>query len=107
MTAIANPIAVVTTVGSKREARRLALAMVENHLASCAQIEKIDSVYAWKNRIEHGKEYRVLFKTTEARYAAIENAIRDLHSYELPAIHAVPFAHVSVPYAAWIEENTR
>lgn len=106
MTAIATPIAVVTTVGSKREARRLALAMVEGHLAACAQIEKIDSVYAWKGRIEHGKEYRVLFKTTEDRYAAIENAIRDLHSYELPALHAVPFAHVSAPYKAWIEQNT-
>ena len=49
----------------------------------------------------------MLFRSTEARYAAIENAIRDLHSYELPAIHAVPLAHVSAPYASWIEENTR
>ena len=82
-------IAVVTTVGSKREARRLALAMVEAHLAACAQIEKIDSVYAWKGAIEHGKEYRLLFKTTEARYQAVEGAIRDMHPYELPAIYAV------------------
>ena len=44
MTSIATPIAVVTTVGSKREARRLALAMVEAHLAACAQIEKFDRV---------------------------------------------------------------
>jgi periplasmic divalent cation tolerance protein len=48
----------------------------------------------------------VLFKTTEERYPAIESAIRDLHSYELPAIHAVPFEHISVAYRAWIEENT-
>ncbi len=33
---------------------------------------------------------RLLFKTTEARYQAVENAIRDMHSYELPAIYAVP-----------------
>lgn len=99
-------IAVVTTVGSKKEARRLALVMVESHLAACAQIEKIESVYAWKGRIEHGNEYRVLFKTTEEHYAAIESAIRDLHSYELPAIHALPFEHISAPYRAWIEENT-
>ena len=74
MTAIANPIAVVTTVGSKREARRLALAMVENHLAACAQIEKIDSVYAWKNRIERGKEYRVLFKTTDRKSTRLNSS---------------------------------
>ena len=68
----------------------MAQALVEAGLAACAQIEKIDSVYAWKGAIEHGKEYRVLFKTTEARYEAVESAIRDMHSYELPAIYAVP-----------------
>jgi periplasmic divalent cation tolerance protein len=100
-----NAIAVVTTVGDQEEARRMARTLVERRLAACAQIEKIESVYTWKGTIEHGDEYRVLFKTVEARYEAVERAIRELHSYELPAIHAVPFAHVSAPYAAWIEEN--
>ncbi|HEY6979808.1 divalent-cation tolerance protein CutA [Reyranella sp.] len=100
-------IAVVTTVSSKKEARRMAHALVEAGLAACAQISRIDSVYAWKGAIEHGKEYRVLFKTTVERYGAIEHAIRDLHSYELPAIHAFAFAHISAPYADWIESNTR
>jgi hypothetical protein len=45
-----------------------------------AQISRIES--------EHGKEYRVLFKTTDESYDAVEHAIRELHSYELPAIHA-------------------
>ena len=99
-------IAVVTTVGSRKEARRLALALVEAKLAACAQIEKIESVYAWKGAIETNKEYRVLFKTTEASYSAVERAIRELHAYELPAIHAVPFSHVSTAYGRWIEDNS-
>jgi periplasmic divalent cation tolerance protein len=107
MTAIATPIAVVTTVGSKKEARTIALALVEAKLAACAQIEKIDSVYAWRGKIEHGKEYRVLLKTTAERYDAVENAIRDLHSYELPAIHALAFERVSTAYADWIEGEVR
>ena len=98
-------IAVVTTVASKKEARAIALALVEAKLVACAQISKIDSVYAWKGAIEHGKEYRVLLKTTEARYDAVERAIRDLHSYELPAIHAFAFARVSQAYGDWIEAS--
>lgn len=105
MTASATPIAIVTTVGSKKEARRMAMALVEHKLAACAQIEKIDSVYSWKGRIEHGKEYRVLFKTTAERYEQVEGAIRDMHSYELPAIHALPFERVFAPYADWIESS--
>ena len=99
-------IAVVTTVGDKREARRMAHALVEAGLAACAQIEKIDSIYAWKGSIEHGTEYRVLFKTTEARYEAVESAIREMHSYELPAIYAVAVERIFGPYAAWIESSS-
>jgi len=98
-------IAVVTTVGDKKEARRMAHALVEARLAACAQIERIESVYAWKGKIESGKEYRLLVKTTAERYDAVERAIRDMHSYELPAIHALAFERISAPYAAWVEEN--
>lgn len=100
-------IAVVTTVASKKEARTLARALVEARLVACAQISRIESIYPWKGAIEHGKEYRLLFKTLDEHYAAVERAIRELHSYELPAIHAFPMMHVSDAYAAWIEENIR
>lgn len=98
-------IAVITTVANRKEARALARALVEAKLAACAQITRIESIYPWKGAIEHGKEYRVLFKTLEEHYPAVERAIRKLHSYELPAIHAVAFEHVSPDYVAWIEEN--
>jgi len=102
-----KPIAVITTMASKKEARALAHALVEARLAACAQISRIESVYAWKGAIEHGKEYRVLLKTTDESYDAVERAIRDLHSYELPAIHAFAFEHVLPAYAAWIGENSQ
>ena len=98
-------IAVVTTVGSRKEARTLAHALVEARLAACAQISRIESIYPWKGKIEHGKEYRVLFKTLDEHYPAVERAIRELHSYELPAIHAFEMAHVAPAYAAWIEDS--
>jgi periplasmic divalent cation tolerance protein len=98
-------IAVVTTVASKKEARALARSLVEVKLAACAQISRIESIYPWKGKIEEGREYRVLFKTLDEHYTAVERAIRELHSYELPAIHAFPMMHVSEAYAAWIEEN--
>jgi periplasmic divalent cation tolerance protein len=98
-------IAVVTTVGTKKEARAMAHTLVDAKLAACAQISRIDSVYAWKGKIESGKEYRVLVKTVEARYSSVERAIREMHSYELPAIHSFAFEHVSPAYADWIEAS--
>ncbi len=100
-----KPIAVVTTIGSLEEAQAMARALVERKLAACAQISEIESFYTWNDAVQNDREFRVLFKTTSELYQLIENAIRELHSYELPAIHAFPFEHIYSPYAEWIESN--
>jgi periplasmic divalent cation tolerance protein len=99
-------IAVVTTVGSRSEAQTMGRALVERKLAACAQISEIESFFTWHGSVQNEKEFRLLFKTTEERYSAVEAAIKELHSYELPAIHAFALEHVHAPYAAWIESNS-
>jgi periplasmic divalent cation tolerance protein len=107
MTTPMKPIAVVTTIANRDEARKLALALVERGLAACAQISEIESVYAWKGTIQQEPEFRILFKTTDGHYDDIARAIGELHAYELPAIHAFAFAHVDPAYADWIAANTK
>jgi len=99
-------IAVVTTVGQLEEARAMAHALVERRLAACAQISEIESFYTWSGAVQNDREFRILFKTTRDGYAAVEAAIRELHSYELPAIHAVALDPIYEPYAAWIESHS-
>ena len=100
-----TPIAVVTTVASRAEAQTMAHALVQRRLAACAQISEIESVYRWKGQVHQDPECRLVIKTTRERYAQVEQTIRELHSYELPAIHALAFAAVSAPYAQWIVES--
>ena len=100
-----KPIAVVTTLGSRADAEGMARILVERRLAACAQISEISSIYRWKGEVQQEPEIRLLLKTTDALYPALEQAIRELHSYELPAIHAFAFEHVFPAYAAWIAEN--
>ena len=97
---------VVTTVGSRDEADRLARTLVERRLAACAQISAIDSYYAWQGEIRHDAEFRILFKVAASAYDAAEQAIRDLHSYEVPAIHAIPVERAHAPYADWVAANS-
>ena len=95
-------IAITTTVGSRDDARRLARALIERHLAACAQLEAIESVYAWQGNVEDEPEVRVVFKTTTARRAAAIAALAELHPYDVPEIHAEVLADVHPPYAEWV-----
>lgn len=99
-------IAVYTTVGNLEEARKVARALVERKLVACAQISAIESFYSWNGEVQNDHEFRVLLKTTDEKYKAVEAAIRALHSYELPAIHAVALEHVYEPYGAWVEKRS-
>jgi len=101
-----KPIAIFTSAGSADEARRIASAVVERRLAACAQINEIESCYRWKGAVQSEPEWRVLIKSTDAQYEAVEAAIRELHSYELPAIYAVAVDQAFAPYADWIREES-
>ena len=99
-------IAVLTTTDSLEEARAIAAALVERKLAACAQISAIESVYTWQGATQNDTEYRLMVKTVASRYADVESAIRELHSYELPAVYAFEMSEVFSPYAEWVAENS-
>ena len=102
----ASFLLVVTSVGSRDEADRIARALVEQRLAACAQISAIDSYYVWDGAVRHEGEFRVLFKVAASAYDEAEQAIRALHSYDLPAIHAIPVERAHAPYGAWVLANS-
>jgi periplasmic divalent cation tolerance protein len=63
-------------------------------------------VYQWQGKIEMGSEIPLLIKTTQARYAEVEAAIREQHPYELPEVIAIPI-HAGLPaYLDWIRVET-
>lgn len=97
-------IVVYTTTGTREDAQRIARTLVEQRLCACAQISAIESYYRWQGAVQQEPEFRVLIKTTAERYAVVEAAIRALHPYELPAIHAVAVEAASAPYGQWVRE---
>lgn len=96
---------VITTVASRDEARRLARALVQRRLVACAQISEIESLYEWQGAVAQEPEWRLLLKTEASRYPALEAAIRELHSYDLPAIVAVPVSATLPAFADWVAQS--
>ncbi|WMW81835.1 divalent-cation tolerance protein CutA [Undibacterium cyanobacteriorum] len=97
-------LAVFTTINNHAVAQAMARSIVERKLAACVQISAIESFYTWNDAVQHDQEFRLVFKTTAVAYQALENAIRELHSYELPAIYALPVERMFEPYQAWVDQ---
>src|SRR5688500_14964390 len=94
----------MATAGSREEADRIAPALIERRLAACVQLVPIESRYVWKGEVAVDDEVLLLIKTRADRFDAVQSAIVELHSYEVPEIVLVDVAQGSPSYLAWIDE---
>ena len=93
---------VLVTADSQPEAAAIATALVKSQLAACVSIFPIDSVYTWQEELHQEQEWQLLIKTNLQQFPAIEAKIRQLHSYEVPEIVALPLVAASPPYLQWL-----
>ncbi len=98
---------VLVTVSSLTEGRKIAKSVVKKRLAACVNIlhSPVSSVYRWKAKVEVAHEYLLLIKTTAGGYAALENEIVRMHSYDVPEIVALPVAAGVPKYLAWLRAS--
>lgn len=96
---------VLVTVASKEEAIAIAHALVESKLAACVSILPIQSIYTWQGTVHQKDEWQLLVKSDLSKFTELEAKIRDLHSYEVPEIIALPIVAGSKPYLQWIEAS--
>ena len=99
---------VLCTTGSQDEARKIARHLVEQRLAACVNIvPRMESIYRWQGKLESSGEWLLLIKTTVERFPAVRDAIRDLHSYELPECIAISIEDGSSGYLEWIAQSVK
>lgn len=95
-----------STAGTIDEAHRLARLLVERRLAACVNlIPNLTSVYRWQGAIEETTEVLLLIKTTAEMLPALEAALRELHSYNVPEFLALKIEMGSQPYLDWLQSS--
>ncbi|HEX3354377.1 MAG TPA: divalent-cation tolerance protein CutA [Terriglobales bacterium] len=103
-----DKILVLTTAGSKEEARKIGRTLVERLLAACVNVvPQVTSIYRWEGEIEEGEEFLLVVKTTRAAFERVREAILELHSYEVPECICVAIDNGSVGYLSWIGQSVK
>ena len=101
-----TPVIVLTTVGTAFDVGALARELVEQRLAACVNvIPKIESVYRWQGKVESATEWLMMIKTQAAAFERVRDAIREVHSYDLPECVMLEVHAGSEAYLKWIAEN--
>jgi len=100
-------IQVATTAGNHDDAQKIAAALVDERLAACVQVSgPVTSHFRWEGKIETSQEWLCTAKTRTELYERVEQAIRQLHPYDVPEILAAPVVAGSEEYLKWVVDET-
>src|SRR4051812_46176985 len=96
----------LSTASSREEAAKIAKLLIDEKLAACVQLLPIESFYVWEGKTQNEPETLLLIKTRTALFEQAIARIKQVHSYTVPEIVAMPFSAGLPAYLNWIDEVT-
>jgi len=100
-------VVILVTASSRQEAEAIAQALVADNLAACVSFTQIHSVYTWQGKVNSDDEWQLVIKTHINKFSQLETKVKEIHSYEVPEIIALPVLRGSLPYLNWISEQVQ
>ena len=98
---------VLVTAPSRVEAETIAYALIEAKLAACVSLFPVHSLYTWQGNLEQADEWQLLIKSNLTQFESLAARVRQVHSYAVPEIIALPIVAGSPPYLSWIASQTQ
>jgi periplasmic divalent cation tolerance protein len=95
-------VELILTCSSWQEAQNIADALLKQRLVACVEFLDIKSKNWWKHEIEESSEVKLIMQSVETNFSNVEKVVAKLHSYEVPALHAIPIAAITHEAAAWL-----
>lgn len=103
-----NSVMVYMTAENMEQAESIGRVLVETKLAACVNIlDNMRSMYWWEGKVEQAKEVVVLAKTRTDLVDELIEAVKHVHSYEVPCIATMPLVGGNPDFLTWIAEETR
>jgi len=96
---------VYVTCGSREEAERISDALVKEKLAACVNFFPINSVFEWNGEIKQEKELAILCKTMGDKIPRLKKRVKEIHSYEIPAILVIEIKEGNEDFLDWVKNS--
>ena len=100
-------IVVLVTTKDEQEANAIAQKLLENKLIACANIiANIKSIFSWQGKMDQANETLLILKSQQKFFPRLVQAVKSVHSYDVPEIIALPIVEGSDDYLNWIKTET-
>jgi len=100
-------ILLYVTCASEEEAVKIGTALVEERLCACANVlGRMTSIFQWEGKVQNAQEVALILKSRAGLADAVTARVKELHSYSVPCVVALPIEGGNPAFLKWIEEET-
>jgi len=101
-----SELLILSTADSPELAYKIASALVEAGEAACVNIVPgVRSIYRWQGKICDEGELLLLVKSSSEHFESARARIRQLHTYQVPEVIALPVTAGDPEYLRWLREQ--
>jgi len=101
-------IVLFITTATAEEAQQISGVLLNQRKAACVNIvPRVSSLFWWQDTLESTEESLLIVKTKASVLNEIVKLVRELHSYDIPEIIALPIVGGNQDYLEWIDKETK
>ncbi len=98
-------ISVYVPCANSEEAEKISRALLEKRLIACSNMFPSTSLFWWRGKIQKEKEVVIFAKTKRENFEKIKEAVKAIHSYDIPGIVAFGVVEKDEQYYSWLKEE--
>ena len=101
-------IVLFITTANTKEAQLISKVLLEQRKAACINIvPRVSSLFWWQDKLDSAQESLIIVKTKASLLNEIVSLIREIHSYDIPEIIALPIVGGNQDYLEWIGKEVK
>jgi len=98
---------IYVTASDADEAKHIGRSLVAARLAACANVfPQMVPIFWWEGAVQEDSEAVLIAKTRSDLVDTVIDHVRSVHSYDCPAVLAIPVSAGNVPFLDWIDSET-
>ena len=102
------PVVILITASTGEEAQQIADKLLAQRKAACVNIiPKVHSLFWWKGKLDSAEETVLIVKSRASLIDEIVSLVKEVHSYEVPEVIALPLVGGNQDYLNWMSAELR
>lgn len=96
------------TAGTDEEAHKIANMLLNQRKAACVNIlPRVSSLFWWQDKLDSTQESLLIVKTKASLVNGIVSLVKEVHTYDVPEVIALPIVGGNPDYLEWIGKEVK